>query len=405
MKTLASSYDLKLFMCSNNKQQRDTAVLWWSRQEHAFVQHQKVGAGDCCSLAVSFRRRCIHPVTAAASSLQTNFESEEIETINSGADHPKTIHVRFKLHKECEFGQQFLIVGDDPIIGLWDPSEGVPLNWSDGHLWTAEMDIPSGKMMKYKFILKGDTGIISWQTGPDRILETWDTDKTIIVFEDWDNPELQHIFEEDDLNDETLIYSELLILDEELNNHGERTFEPMVAENITEESREQDLSFVSGAVITGITDQTKEEVVYGNGSNLLSSKDEGVHVLVPGLIQMAEEEMEETKLKPVVENNSVESTTAEFDEIETKNSYSSDIAACPSELTTTIITQKEDEEEKEEAEQEEDETSELMIKDDEKGRFCEREHMEEDNVLESAMQWGRQTLQKFLANFGFSMTL
>ncbi|KAL9150527.1 hypothetical protein ABFS82_12G173500 [Erythranthe guttata] len=325
MKSLACSYDLKLFMCSNNKQQRDTAVLWWSRQippstrqEHAFVEHQKGGAGDCCSLAVSFRRRCIHPVTAAASSLQTNFESEEIETINSGADHPKTIHVRFKLHKECEFGQQFLIVGDDPIIGLWDPSEGVPLNWSDGHLWTAEMDIPSGKMMKYKFILKGDTGIISWQTGPDRILETWDTDKTIIVFEDWDNPELQHIFEEDDLNDETLIYSELLILDEELNNHGERTFEPMVAENITEESREQDLSFVSGAVITGITDQTKEEVVYGNGSNLLSSKDEGVHVLVPGLIQMAEEEMEETKLKQVVENNSVESTTAEFDEIEVK---------------------------------------------------------------------------------------
>ncbi|KAL7133939.1 hypothetical protein ABFS83_12G173100 [Erythranthe nasuta] len=323
MKTFVSSYDLKLFMCSNNKQQRDTAVLWWSRQiprtrqEHAFIEHHK-GVGDCCSLAVSCRRRCIHPVTAAAASLQTNFESEEIETINSGADHPKTIHVRFKLHKECEFGQQFLIVGDDPIIGLWDPSEGVPLNWSDGHLWTAEMDIPSGKMMKYKFILKGDTGIISWQTGPDRILETWDTDKTIIVFEDWDNPELQRIFEEDDLNDESLIYSELLILDEELNNHGEMAFEPMVAENITEESREQDLSFISGGVIMGITDQTEEEVVYGNGSNLLSSKDEGCHVLVPGLIQMAEEEMEETVLKQVVENNSVESTAAEFDEIEVK---------------------------------------------------------------------------------------
>lgn len=54
-------------------------------------------------------------------------------------DQPKTVRVKFKLHKECAFGQHFLIVGDDPVFGLWDPSDGAPLDWSDGHVWTAEV--------------------------------------------------------------------------------------------------------------------------------------------------------------------------------------------------------------------------------------------------------------------------
>lgn len=55
------------------------------------------------------------------------------------ADQPKTAHVRFKLTKECAFGQHFLIVGDDPCLGLWDPSDGLRFDWSDGHVWTAEL--------------------------------------------------------------------------------------------------------------------------------------------------------------------------------------------------------------------------------------------------------------------------
>ncbi|CAI9782397.1 unnamed protein product [Fraxinus pennsylvanica] len=55
------------------------------------------------------------------------------------ADEPKTVNVRFKLRKECAFGQQFLIVGDDPVFGLWDPADAIPLNWSDGHVWSVKL--------------------------------------------------------------------------------------------------------------------------------------------------------------------------------------------------------------------------------------------------------------------------
>lgn len=54
-------------------------------------------------------------------------------------DQIQTVPVRFQLQRECSFGQHFYIVGDDPLLGEWDPSEAVPFNWSDGHVWTTEL--------------------------------------------------------------------------------------------------------------------------------------------------------------------------------------------------------------------------------------------------------------------------
>lgn len=49
------------------------------------------------------------------------------------------MHVKFQLQKECSFGQQFLIVGDDPILGSWDPERAIPMDWSDGNVWSVEL--------------------------------------------------------------------------------------------------------------------------------------------------------------------------------------------------------------------------------------------------------------------------
>ncbi|KAF3627296.1 putative auxin transporter-like protein 2-like [Capsicum annuum] len=61
---------------------------------------------------------------------------------------------------------------DDPMLGSWDPSNAVPLDWSEGHVWSVELDIPSGKILSYKFIKKLDDDNILWQQDPDRILQT-----------------------------------------------------------------------------------------------------------------------------------------------------------------------------------------------------------------------------------------
>ncbi|XP_074585812.1 uncharacterized protein LOC141841543 [Curcuma longa] len=126
---------------------------------------------------------------AASSEVQAD---APVETTNSS----KTVRVRFVLQKECFFGQQFFIVGDDPTFGLWDPANAIPLEWSTGHVWTAELDVPAEKTIQFKFILKGLSGDISWQPGPDRSLQTWETTKTIVISEDWDNAGCQKVTEE-----------------------------------------------------------------------------------------------------------------------------------------------------------------------------------------------------------------
>lgn len=73
------------------------------------------------------------------------------------ADPTKTMHVKFQLQKECSFGQQFLIVGDDPMLGLWDPSSAIPMDWSDGNVWSVELVSINPTKNQFCFVcLSGD---------------------------------------------------------------------------------------------------------------------------------------------------------------------------------------------------------------------------------------------------------
>jgi hypothetical protein len=54
-------------------------------------------------------------------------------------DLANTVQVKFVLQRQCAFGQRFLVVGDDPALGLWDPTKAAALEWSEGHVWTARM--------------------------------------------------------------------------------------------------------------------------------------------------------------------------------------------------------------------------------------------------------------------------
>ncbi|CAL5426847.1 unnamed protein product [Camellia sinensis] len=85
---------------------------------------------------------------------------------------------------------------DDPILSCWDASDAVPLNWSNGHLWTAELDEPVERSIQFKYVLRGSKGEIFWQPGLDRFFQTWETNNTITITEDWENAEAQKITEQ-----------------------------------------------------------------------------------------------------------------------------------------------------------------------------------------------------------------
>ncbi|CAN1276753.1 Phosphoglucan, water dikinase, chloroplastic [Linum perenne] len=172
----------------------------------SFLSATKPGNGNWfhSSSLKEQRIRSISPISASASlsqgSLQVDLEESDSQTQIEATDETSstsTVRVRFLLQKECSFGEQFVLVGDDSVLGLWDPESGIPLEWSDGHVWAAELDIPIGRTIRYKFVLKGIHGKMLWQPDPDRVLETWEASNTIVVLEDWDDPHIQKILEED----------------------------------------------------------------------------------------------------------------------------------------------------------------------------------------------------------------
>ncbi|XP_042014423.1 uncharacterized protein LOC121762571 [Salvia splendens] len=355
MKALGGSY----FKLSVNKQR-----VALSKHEFGFHVHQKRVVDG----VILFRANCDASISSASSS-QINMGSDSSEAIQTvSSDQPKTVRVRFKLHKQCAFGQQFLIVGDDPNLGLWDPSEGVPLNWSEGHVWTTQVDVPCGKVISYKFVLEDMAGAVMWQPGPDRLLETWDTGKTISVSEDWDSPDSQIVVEEepvvvDDLNQSSLIdekaeeegvngYVPSLFIsddfsqgvvgeegddvmreeldgDEHMSDHSDEPVMLLVAENITEgknSSASDGLMSVAGKEEEETTALGDHGNVAMSGSDSSSLKnetrvviDDEVPVLIPGLATLpeAQEAEAEAEAEAEMEASSTDrSTTNLSDEIE-----------------------------------------------------------------------------------------
>ncbi|CAM0883636.1 unnamed protein product [Alopecurus aequalis] len=113
-------------------------------------------------------------------------------------DPAKTVQVKFVLQKKCAFGQRFLVVGDDPALGLWDPTNAVALDWSEDHVWTAKTDLPANKSVEFKFLLRDPSGHVRWQHGCNRTLQIAETSKALVVYEDWDDAECQEVSEDVD---------------------------------------------------------------------------------------------------------------------------------------------------------------------------------------------------------------
>lgn len=96
------------------------------------------------------------------------------------------VKVKFVLQQKCKFGQQFAVIGDDPQFGTWNPKAALPLEWSEGDVWTTEVSVPMGKQIEYKFILKGKLGEILWQPGPNQVFDTLETVPSMVVSSIWE---------------------------------------------------------------------------------------------------------------------------------------------------------------------------------------------------------------------------
>ncbi|KAM0857505.1 hypothetical protein ACQ4PT_048467 [Festuca glaucescens] len=134
----------------------------------------------------------------AAPASEVSLVKSESATANTSFPE-RTVRVRFVLREQCTFGHSFHLVGDDPALGLWDPASAAALEWSEGHDWTVEKDLPANRLIEFKFLLRDSSGELQWQNGPNRNLQTGEAAKTLVVYEDWGDEKNQKVTEEGDV--------------------------------------------------------------------------------------------------------------------------------------------------------------------------------------------------------------
>ena len=92
---------------------------------------------------------------------------------------------------QIALGEQVLIVGSASELGGWDASNGVPLRWTAGHVWTGEVSIPveSASKISYKIVKAVDGIAVEWEEGEDRTLALLDVpDEGVAVHASWSRP-------------------------------------------------------------------------------------------------------------------------------------------------------------------------------------------------------------------------
>lgn len=221
---------------------------------------------------VPLRRGGIDFISSCFASYQQADTIQNDAVENQETDQSKTVRVKFQLLKECTFGEHFYVVGDDPIFGSWDVTSAIPLNWADGHQWAAEVDIPVGKIIQFKFILQGITGNVVWQPGPDRTFQPWETSNTIIVSEDWDSAESRILSEEEKIvnqEEDSPIAPENLMDEDNLTYPDEELIPNIIKDSI---ARKPSVELIDGSNIPALEE---------NGCNISASEENITNVSLP----------------------------------------------------------------------------------------------------------------------------
>eukprot|EP01018_Ginkgo_biloba_P033659 Gb_19508 [translate_table: standard] len=156
------------------------------------LAYRKPGAKQCLPSSSSHKR-----TLAGFARLQLRSSANRRDEVGGESSGEGKVRVKLVLHNECLFGQKYSVVGEEADLGWWDPRAAIPMTWSQGHKWTAQVEVPVGKRIEFKFILRGKSGEIEWQPGPNRVFETWETSATILVLSNgWETLQLDTFTED-----------------------------------------------------------------------------------------------------------------------------------------------------------------------------------------------------------------
>ncbi|MET0135734.1 MAG: carbohydrate-binding module family 20 domain-containing protein [Kibdelosporangium sp.] len=65
-------------------------------------------------------------------------------------------------------GQNIFVTGDHAQLGNWAPVSARALSSASYPLWTADVDLPAGTTVEYKYVRKEANGAVTWESGANR---------------------------------------------------------------------------------------------------------------------------------------------------------------------------------------------------------------------------------------------
>ncbi|SEN83219.1 carbohydrate-binding module family 20 domain-containing protein [Actinacidiphila rubida] len=74
----------------------------------------------------------------------------------------------FAVNATTVVGQNIFVAGDAAALGGWDTSKAVPLSSASYPVWKADVTIPAGTAIQYKYIRKDSSGAVTWESGANR---------------------------------------------------------------------------------------------------------------------------------------------------------------------------------------------------------------------------------------------
>lgn len=54
---------------------------------------------------------------------------------------------------QVNFGQEVKLVGSHEALGAWQLDKAVAATWSEGHQWSASVELPAGAQLEFKFVV------------------------------------------------------------------------------------------------------------------------------------------------------------------------------------------------------------------------------------------------------------
>ena len=121
--------------------------------------------------------------------------AEPLRVQNSGYGN---VSIKFAVNKVVEFGSRLAIVGSAESLGDWDASQALALDWSDGHIWQGEIDVPVSDLLgrdaagvvrnqsslEYKYIIQSKDGSVHWMEGENLHIPTLEYGTTALIVQD-----------------------------------------------------------------------------------------------------------------------------------------------------------------------------------------------------------------------------